>query len=317
MLVIKSFLFLIVLTVQLFSIETISPTYSLKASGTVQEMVYKNNLLYLGTSKGTVEIFDTNKKKLIKKISIPKIKDFMQDTIDSKIYSIDLIEDKLLIVSQGMRGYRNLWIYEDNKLRKIIDIEKKFFITKASFIDESKIVFALLGNRIGIFDINKNITVTLTQVSQSSFSHFMVNEKRDMMATTDESGVVRILNTEDLSVLRQLDIKNLDRVYQLDYKNGKVLTAGQDRKAVFYDNLSSYSLNFDFLLYSCALSKNAKYGAIAFNENNEILVFNTNSKKYLYKLIGQDATLTQILFVSQKEIFASSDSQTINFWSLK
>lgn len=293
------------------------PTYSLKASGTVQEMVYKNSLLYVGTGNGTVEVFDTKTKQLVKTISIPNIVDFMGDEIASKIYSIDLIEDKILLVSQGMKGYRNLWVYENESLKKLISIDKKFFIQKASFVSSSKIVFALLSNQIGLYDIDKNEVTVLTQISQSSFSHFKINENKTKIATTDESGIVRILNTQDLMVVNTLKSKNLDRVYQVDFKKGKILTAGQDRKAVFYDSFSSYSLDFDFLLYSSALSDDAKLGAIAYNEQNEILIFDTNSKKYLHKLTGQDATLTQILFVSKQGVFASSDSQTINYWSLK
>ncbi|WP_417327798.1 WD40 repeat domain-containing protein [Halarcobacter sp.] len=313
----KFFLSFFILVVSSFALEEVTPTYSLKATGAVQGIVYKDELLYTGTANGTVEVFDTKEKKIIKTIELPKIKDFMGDTIPAKVYSIDLIEDKILIVTQGMKGYRNLWIYENEELKKLIGIEKKFFIQKASFVSDTRVVFALLSNQLGIFDIEKNEVTVLTQVSQSSFSHFALNENRSKLITTDESGVIRVLKTSDLVVEKRLKALNLDRVYQLDFKKGKVLTAGQDRKAVFYDSFSSYALNFDFLLYSCALSKNAKYGAIAYNEENEILVFNTSSKKYLYKLIGQDATLTQILFISDKEIFASSDSQTINFWRLK
>ncbi|WP_417334203.1 WD40 repeat domain-containing protein [Halarcobacter sp.] len=313
----KLFLSFFILVVSSFALEEVTPTYSLKATGAVQDIVYKDELLYAGTANGTVEIFDTKEKKIIRTIEVPKIKDFMGDTISAKVYSIDLIEDKILLVTQGMKGYRNLWIYEKEKLRKLISIDKKFFIQKASFVSDTRIVFALLSNQIGVFDIEKNDVTVLTQVSQSSFSHFALNENRSKFVTTDESGVIRVLKTSDLVVEKRLKAINLDRVYQLDFKKGKILTAGQDRKAVFYDSFSSYALNFDFLLYSCALSKNAKYGAIAYNEENEILVFNTSSKKYLYKLIGQDATLTQILFISDKEIFASSDSQTINFWRLK
>lgn len=313
----KILLSFFILFISSYAKELVKPTYSLVASGTVQEMVYKNELLYVGTSNGTVEIFDTKQKKIIKTISLPDIKDFIGDLVPSKVYSIDLINDKLLIVAQGMKGYRNLWLYENEQLKKIIDIDKKFYLQKASFVDESKIVFALLSNQFGIFDIEKNEVTVLTQLSQSSFSHFKINEKRTKLAATDESGAIRILKTNDLVVEKRLKALNLDRVYQVDFKKKKVLTAGQDRKAVFYDSFSSYELDFDFLLYSCALSPKAQYGAIAYNEQNEILVFDTSSKKYLYTLTGQDATLTQILFINEKEIFASSDSQTINFWSLK
>lgn len=42
---------------------------------------------------------------------MPKIKDFLGDVIDSKIYSVDVLE-KYLILSQGEQGGRNLDIYK-------------------------------------------------------------------------------------------------------------------------------------------------------------------------------------------------------------
>jgi len=75
-------------------------------------------------------------------------------------------------------------------------------------------------------------------------------------------------------------------------------------------------LNFDFLLYSCALSKDSKRGAIAYNEKNEVLIFDTTTRKYLYNLTGQEATITQILFAKTNELFVSSDSKKINYFKL-
>ena len=83
-----------------------------------------------------------------------------------------------------------------------------------------------------------------------------------------------------------------------------------------YDDFSSYYLQFDFLLYSCALSPSANIGAIAYNEQNDILIFDITTKSYLYNLTGQNATLTQILFIDENKLFASSDSEEINYFIL-
>ena len=42
----------------------------------------------------------------------------MQDTIDSKIYSVDVLADNILILSQGEKGGRNIDIYNDGKLKE-------------------------------------------------------------------------------------------------------------------------------------------------------------------------------------------------------
>lgn len=313
----KIFIVIGALFINLFAMEDLEPSKIFKASGTVQSIVYKNNNLYAGTSEGKIEVFDTFTAEKIKEINIPEIKDFMGDIIPAKIYSIDLIDNKLLIVSQGMKGYRNIFIYENENLKKVIDIDKKYFIQKANFISKDKIVFALLSNQIGIYDLKKEKLDYLIQVSASSFSDFSLSEDKKVLVTTDESGIVRKIKVENAQIFGENKNKNLDKVYQIDYKNGVILTAGQDRQAVIYKDFTDYSMRFDFLLYSCGLSPKAKLGGIAYNEKNEVLIFDVNTKEKLYNLKGQKATLTQILFKNKDEVFVSSDDSSINYFKLK
>ncbi|XOB61429.1 WD40 repeat domain-containing protein [Campylobacterota bacterium DY0563] len=303
-----------ILFLNLYAIDELKPTNTLLTTGDVQDIKYKDNLLYAGTSNGTVEVFDTSTNEKINTIKIPEIKDFMGDTIASKIYSIDIIDNKILIVSQGMKGYRNIFIYENNNLKKVIDIDKKYYIQKAYFINNKEIVFALLSNQIGVYDIETKKLKYLIQISSSSFSDFVISEDKQTLITTDESGIVRKLNIKKGNITKEFKAVNLDRVYQLDYKNDVILTAGQDRKAVVYTDNSIYNLDFDFLLYSCGLSQNAKVGAIAYNEESDVLIFNTKTKEYLYKLTGQEATITKILFKNENEVFVSSESNKINYF---
>ncbi len=310
-------LVILLFCINLFAVQNLTPGKIYKASGTVQSIVFKDDKLYAATDNGTVEIFDKDSFEKIDTIKIPDIKDFMGDVIASKIYSIDILADKLLIVSQGMKGYRNIFLYQNGVVEKIIDIDKKYFIQKASFISENKIIFGLLSNQIGVYDFALKKLKYLVQISTSSFSNFMLDESKKTLAVTDESGIVRVLNVSDAKVIKKYEALNLDKVYQLDYKKGVILTAGQDRKAVVYGSLSSYKLDFDFLLYSCALSPKAKLGAIAYNEDNEVLIFDIATKDYLYNLVGQKATLTQILFINEDELFISSDDSNINYFKLK
>jgi len=178
-------------------------------------------------------------------------------------------------------------------------------------------VFGLLSNQLGLYNIATKKQIYLKQISHSSFSHFMLSEDKNTLAHTDESGKVRVIDLQNGTVVTEPKALNLDKVYQVDFKKDIILTAGQDRKAVVYDGSNSYSLDFDFLLYACALSEDAKRGAIAYNEENEILIFDIKTQEYLYRLSAQEATLTQILFINEKELFVSSDSQIINYYKLQ
>ncbi len=302
----------------LFAVQNLKPDFSLRASGQVQAMVHRDGILYTATSNSSVEIFDLKTKAMIRKIEIPFIKDFMGDMMPSKIYSVDMFDGNVLFVSEGKKGYRNLWLDTNGSTTKIIDINQKWFMRKAMFVDESRVLIALLTNELILFDISSSKVLYKKQVSASSFSDFMLSEDKKSFATTDESGIVHIIDTMSGEVKRILEGQNLDKVYQLDYKRGVVLTAGQDRRCVVYENDGSAAyIEFHFLLYSCALSPDATLSAVAYNEENDILVFKTQSKAKRYNLVGQDATLTQILFIDEQHVGASSDNNTINFWTLK
>lgn len=300
-----------------FAIDTLAPTFFLKATGDVQDIVYEKDILYGATSEGVVDIFDIKQKKQIDQIKIPDIKDFIGDSVPSKLYSVDKLNDKLLIVSQGMKGYRNLWIYKNKNLEKKIDISKKLFIKKARFINDNKIILATLSNQIIYYDLSSQKKLYTVQISPSSFSDFTLNEDKTKIITTDESGIVRIVDVNNGNIIKEFESKNLDRVYQLDYKNNIILTAGQDRRMVIYKNNKSKYLDFDFLLYSCGLSPSGNLGAVAYNEENDILVVDTSSLDKLYKLTKNKATLTKILFINENSLFSTSDSEKINFYKLK
>lgn len=312
----KKIVFILTLCIVLFGEVTKKPTAVYKASGGVQTMAIAGNNLYAGTDNGTVEIFDIGKKKKIETVTLPKIKDFVGDTIKAKVFSVDVIADSILIVSQGESGFRDVYLYKGNQLKKLISPKNKMLVQKASFVNPNSFVFLLLSNQMGVWDITLQKQKYLYQLSASSFSHFMISEDKKTVASTDESGLVRIIDIGSGRILKNLPEVNLDKIYQLDYKKGVVLTAGQDRKAVIYKNGKHTSLDFDFLLYSCALSPSANLGAIAYNENNDVLVVNTTTKEKLYNLKGQEATMTGIVFKSENELFVSSESPKINFYKV-
>ncbi|QOG11908.1 WD40 repeat domain-containing protein [Arcobacter sp. FWKO B] len=313
----KIIVLIIALSVCLFAQKEVLPTQTYIASGDVQDIVLDGELLYIATDVSKVDIYNINTNEMIKHIEIPKIKDFMGQDINAKIYSVDVLDGMVMFVSEGESGYRNLWIYTDEKLSQIINIQSKYFMRKAKFVDNSHILIALLTNDHILYDWKNKKAIYTTQLSTSSFSDFKLSEDKLTFVSSDESGIVRKVNTKSSRVLESYDGQNVDRVYQLDYKQGVILTAGQDRRAVVYKPYSSYYLQFDFLLYSCALSPSAKLVAVAYNIENDVLVYEVDSKNRLYSLTGARATITNILFINENEILVSSDSKQINYYKLK
>ena len=296
----------------------LTPNYSLKTSGGVTDLVLKNENLYVATTDSSVDIFNINTKEKINSIKVPKIKDFMKDTIEARIYSIDVLENSVLILSQGENGGRNIDIYKDGKLNKIIEDKDRLFIAYAKFIDENHIVYALLSNQIYLYDIKNKKVLNEVQISQSKFSNFKLNEDKSKIVIADESGILTLLNTKDLNPIKRFDTLNLDNVFQVDMKKDIFITAGQDRRCAIYslDERISYYKEGSFLIYSAALSPSAKLAAFASDEENNVTIFNTTTKENLYKLTQNKTTLTNILFINENEIFVSSDDEKINYYKL-
>ena len=318
MTLLKSIL-LISLVASILNAKDTNPKFTYMAKGAVTDLVYSNNKLYVATASSSVDIFDIKTQKQTNSIALPKIKDFMGDVIDSKVYSIDILDDSILILSQGSKGGRAINIYKDGKLKELISAKKRMFIARAKFVSKDKIIFALLSNEVYLFDLKTKKNIYIKQMSQSKFSSFTLDEKKKNILVCDESGVLHLMNINSGKVVQIFKNQNLDNVFQTDLKNNIILTAGQDRRAVVYDmkkDSNTYYKKTPFLIYSAGLTPSANIAGIAYNENNEVLVFNTKTKKELHILKKNKTTLSNILFINEKEVFVSSDAKEVNYYKI-
>ena len=283
------------------------------------DLLYKEGKLYSATNASCVDVFDYKSGELIKKIKVEKIEDFMGDKVDSKVYSVDLFNSKMLILSQDKQGFRRVHIYQNEKMKLLFDYSKSLTVAKARFLDENTILLGLLSNELVSYDINKGSINWMIQVSGAKFSDFVLNETKEMVVVADESGDLKIHSTKDGKRLKLLSGQNLDNVFQVDYKNSVVATAGQDRRAVIYDlkSDSSFFIESSFLIYSVGLSPSGKIVGYASDEENNISLVDISSKTPLGKFGQNKMTLTKIVFVDENEFLAASDDRVINLYSVK
>ncbi len=309
----------LLITSSLFSATPQKPIKQYKADGAIIDLVIKNGKLYASTKVSIVDIFDIKTKKIIKQIKVPNITDFMGDVITAKIYSVDVLGDEILILSQAEHGYRSVYIYKNDKLIPVITIEDKLYIAKAKFIDKNNIVLGLLSNDIISYNIKTKKQNWTIQASGSKFSNLALNEKKTEVVICDESGDLHILNTKNGKLLKTLTGENLDNVFQVDYKNGIIATAGQDRRAVIYNlkDGSAYYKTTNFLIYSVGLSPSGKLAGYASDENNNVTVFNTSTKTDIGVFGDNKMTLTNIIFINENEFFVASDDKVINYYKIK
>ena len=310
--------FILNLSVLNINAKDLTPTSSLLASGGVIDLVLNNDKLYASTAASSVDIFDIKTQEKIDSIKMPKIKDFLGDVIDSKIYSVDVLENNILILSQGEQGGRNLDIYTNGKFENIIKDTQRQFIARAKFLDENHIIYALLSNQIYLYDIKNKKILKEIQISQSKFSSFRLTQDKSKLVVCDESGVISMLDSKSFDILKTFRYQNLDNVFQVDIKDNLILTAGQDRRAAVYnlDTNKAYYKEYSFLIYAAALSPSTKLAAVASDEENNVTIFDTSSQANLYKLTENKATLSNILFLNENEIFVTSDDKQINYYKI-
>ena len=310
--------FILNLSILNINAKDLTPTSSLLASGGVTDLVLNNDKLYVATAASSVDIFDIKTQEKINSIKMPQIKDFLGDIIDSKIYSVDVLEENILILSQGEKGGRNLDIYKDGKIENIIKDTERLFIGRAKFLDENHIIYALLSNQVYLYDIKNKKVLKEIQVSQSKFSSFRLTQDKSKLVICDESGVISMLDSKSFEILKIFRYQNLDNVFQVDIKNNLILTAGQDRRAAVYnlDTNEAYYKEYSFLIYAAALSPSTKLAAVASDEENNVTIFDTNTQANLYKLTQNKATLSNILFLNENEIFVTSDAKQINYYKI-
>jgi len=315
----KIILLVLFLSSLVYSSSMKKPQLSIKASGFVVDLVYKNNKLYAATDAGVLDIFDYKTKKIIQKITVPKIKDFMGDDVDSTIFSVDENDGDIMILSKSQNGYNRIHIYKNKKKTLIIDYKKSLAIIKAKYIDKNTLLLALLDNEIISYDIKDAKENYRIQVSGAKFSDFALSEDKATVAITDESGDVSIIDTKSGKKTKTLTGQNLDNVFEIDYKNGVIATAGQDRRVAVYvvKFNSAYHIQAKFIAYSVGLSPSGKLVAYSSDENNNVTVKNTITKSVVGKFTGNSITLSNIVFIDENEFLVASNSPIINLYKIK
>ena len=305
-----------ILTLQLLA-RDINSQYTIKADGEILALMIQDGKIYASTDSGIVDIYDLKTQKKDKIIRFDKIKDFLGDISDSRIFSIDKRGDELLFASQGEEGFSRVYMYKDGKNVLIFDKKDKLSVVKARFISKTKIILALLSSQVVLYDVKAKKIIYNKQISGSKFSDFALNEDKSKMVLVDESGSATLLNTKDGKIIKVFSGQNLDNVYKVDYKNHIIAIASKDRRCGIYKDDSSvaYYKKAKFMVYSVGLSIDGKLCAYPSDFANNITIFNTHTKENTYKLIGDKSTVSNIIFVNNDEIFTTSKNK-IKFWRL-
>jgi WD40 repeat protein len=308
------------MSVGLFGVESFEPAATIDLNGTAKDMVYVDGELVIATDMGHIEVYKIPEREKVKEVSIPDVKDFMGDIMPARVMSTDKIGQKYLLLSDsGKGGYANLFIHENGKTVNVIGPEDHEALIKARFIDKDHILLGYLSNEVALLDLKSKKEKYRTQLSESKFSDFALNEDKSLAVFSCESGVLSVVDVQSGKLVKTLEGQNVDNVYKVDFKHGMVSGAGQDQRGSLYDvktGRGSY-IKGNFLIYATGLSPSASKVAFAMDEKNNISIYDTFSKSKIALLKGQKSTLNIIIFKNENELFSASDDSTVMVWNMK
>lgn len=307
------FLFLSLLT--LIEAREIKPVYKFKAVGFVNDFCISDDKIYIASDAGIVDVYDIKSKKLLEQIILKPLVTGQGTIVDSVISSVDVMNNKVLITSTTMSGYRNVWLYENHRLKLLVDESKKLTIKEARFTSDSKIMLSTLDADVILQDLDESYNVYRTHISNSIIGDYQLSTDKKSMAIADESGAVTIVNVSDSKVIKKPTPQNLDNIFHIAYANDTVLTAGQDmRVGVYPKHSKAYYIELNFLVYCVGLNPSASIGVYTSGEENVLQLFNPQTKKKLHRLIGHKGIVNQIKFISEREFYSSDRSNNVYFW---
>jgi len=298
----------------------LKPVDQIVVDGSAKDITLNGDMLYIGTDTGKMQSYNMQTKQFGAEVQFPDIKDFMGDTIHTRVSSLDMMDGRfVMLTDSGIGGYANIWMREQNTTTKLLSHEDKRSIVKIRFIDKEHILFGYLSNEAALFDITAKKELYRVQLIESKFSDFALNNDRTQAAFGCESGEITVIDTKTGKTLKILSGINKDNTYKVDFKNGMVSGAGQDRRGSLYDVATGKGefVEGSFLIYATGLSPSAKRVAFAIDEQNNIAVYKSSTLSKQYLLKGQKSTLNAIVFIDEDTIVSGSDDDTVMVWKLK
>ncbi|MCD4667440.1 MAG: hypothetical protein K8R44_02415 [Sulfurimonas sp.] len=313
---------LITLFFLLFVISTyakdITPYRYVTASEAVSDFIKVRNTLIIGTEEGIIDIYDLKKDKLIDKITLPKIKDIWGEYMRPLIFSVDYLDGKLVFIVRILSGWRECYLYENNKLTKLIDVSQRLTPQKVKFIDKEKVIFGTMGNEIMLYNLDTKKFIYKIELNQSSFSDYALTEDKKYIYTADETPLISKISVSDGKIVEEYSKANKRDIFSIDYKNGLLLSGGKDKRVILYKSPQQYTMTKgDFFIYSAALNPKATKAAFVKNENDEISIIDTNSLKEKYLLKGHKQTVIKIDFYEENKLITADEDNRLMFWSLE
>ncbi|EAJ0333415.1 WD40 repeat domain-containing protein [Campylobacter lari] len=303
----KKIFLILLMSVYVFS-------YELKLNSNLNVLKLIGNSLLIGLDNGEINQYSIQDKKLQKITQLDKIKNFYEENLSPRIYSIDYLNGAILILSEGDFGSKKLYVYKNKQLLSYDLVNDG--VKKALFLDDNTILLALLGSNIELFDLKTKSVIKNFTFSNSSLSDVVLNETKTQLVAGFESGEIILFNVKKWQKIKSYKNIHKDNIYQLDFKNTVIASCSTDRKLGIVQNDQEKNIERNFLIYTCALNKNGSIAAFGDNEKNIIEIIDTKNLKSIKKFQNKDFLLEYLIFLNDHELISAGYEDKIIFWSI-
>lgn len=289
-------------------------SYELKLNSNLNVLKLIGNSLLIGLDNGEINQYSIQDKKLQKITQLDKIKNFYEENLSPRIYSIDYLNGAILILSEGDFGSKKLYVYKNKQLLSYDLVNDG--VKKALFLDDNTILLALLGSNIELFDLKTKSVIKNFTFSNSSLSDVVLNETKTQLVAGFESGEIILFDVKKWQKIKSYKNIHKDNIYQLDFKNTVIASCSTDRKLGIVQNDQEKNIERNFLIYTCALNKNGSIAAFGDNEKNIIEIIDTKNLKSIKKFQNKDFLLEYLIFLNDHELISAGYEDKIIFWSI-
>lgn len=285
--------------------------HTIKTNSNVTNIGIYDDLLYISTDGGEVQITNLQNFETEKFINIPETKNFF-GIQKAKIFNIDKFDDEILILATGNLGKKVLYLYKNNFL-KSIELKNES-IKKAKFITKNKVVLASLSNEIYFYDLDEEKLISSYKFSTSALSDFEILD--DEIIVSCEGGSIFVYSIKQSAIIQTINAHK-DNIYDIEVaKNKTIISGSTDRKVGIYKDKNLNFLESKFLVYAVGISNDGKTAAFMSDEDSKITVFDTKTLNKLDDIKTDQGIINGIIFYKNL-IITSSYAKDIKVWRLK
>lgn len=297
-----------------FASEITTPYKQIEASANVLSTTLINGKLFVATDGGTVEIYNPKEDKFEEIIKIDDIKTYVSEHERPKILSVDELDGRTLILSEGDYATKVLYLRENGEMKSIKLANQA--IKKALFLDDEHIVLASISNEIYFLNLKSGEIYENFKISIAMLSDMELSEDRNTLAIGCESGKVYLYNIKTKKMDQVLDI-HTDNIYDIAYKNNVLITGSTDRIAGIFSAGSLKKINTGFLVYGVGLSDDGKIAAYMSDEMSDVNLVDSVSLEKIAMLKTGQSTINSIVFIGDNEVATSAYEKKILFWRVR